>query len=139
MALVASTRLAEFLDRALPASRPPRKTDRRAQFHHGLVEVARSARIKQFLARRPRLFARHPRLEHALKHALHIAINYSDGLIERYARDRSGRVSSYTGQQPEFFSRSRKSSGVFSGQHPSRRLEIARTPVIPKAAPLCKN
>ena len=69
------------VDRTRQTARVARKANRCAEFHHGLVEIARMAGVEEFLRLQLETTADHRRadvavvVENARQHAEHIAIH----------------------------------------------------------------
>src|SRR6516164_8438324 len=94
--------------------RRTRSTDCRPKLHHGLVEIAGTRSVEQAFGPLPVLFGSAHAAKHAVEHALHIAIDHSDWLAERDARDRSRSVTADAGKLPPAFGCPRKLSGALA-------------------------
>jgi hypothetical protein len=99
-----SPRRAKCHDWTRQTERLPRQADRCAQFHHGLIEISRTALVQQAAGKFPIELAFYMPVQRemsgkdAFQDALYIAIYHSHRLAKSNAGDRSRGVAANAGQ-----------------------------------------
>lgn len=131
-------RRASFTQRAQQAFGSARGTDRGAQIHHRLGEIAGAlGRRQRRRGRADRRFVLQP--EQSRDNALDIGVDYGGGLVERDRGDRSGGIVADSGQRAQLGLGARKGAAMRCDHRASASDEIARPGIIAEPRPCCHD